>query len=340
MLTQHPGSGFTIWFTGMAVAGKRTLAKAVAERLRRIEKAVEYIDGPEWEQFIGRGPGETKEERTALMRRTGFAARVVTRAGGFAVVAQVSPYRETREGLRREIGRFLEVFVDCPIETLLQRDSGGLYHKAMRGEIRNFIGVTDPYEPPAAPEVRYDSSKMTPDEGAALVLEALVREGGLTPTEAGLARTPRKEKKPRGGKAPSPILFTAAMLQLPKPQPRPEPRPAAKASPAKPEVKAAPAKPEVKAATKAPAKPEAKAPAKAAAKPEAKAPAKVAPAKAPAKTTAKPEAKAPVKPAAKPAPAKAPVKAAAPAKAPAKPAPAKAAAKPAAKPAAKAGKKT
>jgi adenylylsulfate kinase len=241
MFAQHPGNGFTIWLTGMQGAGKRSLAREVANRLRRLGKPVEMLEGADWDVFLGKGPGSTKEERNAIVRRNGFISRVITRAGGFAIVAQISPYRETREAMRREIGRFLEVFVDCPdIMVLMNRDTTGQYMKAMKGEIPNFIGITDPYEPPSMPEVRYDSSKQTVDDGAQLILEALVREGVLEPSDVGLSRMPSKkdkEKKPR--KPPANIQFTAANLVLPKPAPpRPEPVKAAPAKAAAPAVAA------------------------------------------------------------------------------------------------------
>lgn len=312
MFAQHPGTGFTLWLTGMQGAGKRSLAREVANRLRRLGKPVELLEGADWDVFLGKGPGSSKEERNAIIRRNGFISRVITRAGGFAIVPQISPYRETREAMRREIGRFLEVFVDCPdIMVLMNRDTSGQYQKAMKGEIPNFIGITDPYEPPSAPEVRYDSSKQTVDDGAAMILEALVREGVLQPSDIGLSRMPKKKEEEKKGKKPPPnIQFTAANLVLPKaPPPKPEP---VKAAPAKPAAAAVPAKaagkaPEAKKgdAKAAAKKPEPVAAKKGEAKKADKKPAaavKVAPKKVAAKT-AKPDKKAekPAKKAEKPA---------------------------------------
>lgn len=292
MYGEHTGTGMTVWLTGMQGAGKRSLAREVANRLRRMGKPVEVLDGPEWEKFIGKGPGTTKEDRNAIVLRAGFVARALTRAGGIVLVPQVSPYREIREALRRDIGRFIEVFVDCSIQALMDRDTSGQYERAMRGEIRNFIGVTDPYEPPAMAEVRYDSSKQRIDDGADEVMEALVREGVLEPSDLGLTSLEPKPKPKKSKKAPEPILFAAEALTLPAPsarEPEPEPAPVApKAEPKAAATRAAPAKTAAKTSSK---KPAAKKPAARAAP---KAAAKAAPARrsAPAKTTKAPAKKA------------------------------------------------
>ena len=222
MYAHDPGTGFTIWLTGMPLAGKRAVARALVERLRRLGRPVELLEGPEWAMFLGENPGATPEARKAICRRAGFLARMVTRAGGFAIVPLISPYRETREGLRREIGRFLEVYVDCPFETLIKRDTKGEYAAAMRGDITDFIGITDPYEPPAAPEVRLDTARSSPDESATRILEALVREGALPPGDIGLSAAPPKEVRKGSGKVPEPILFTAEMLRMPPVEEEPD----------------------------------------------------------------------------------------------------------------------
>lgn len=213
----QPRGGFTIWITGMQASGKSTLASAIVEQLRRLDKPVELLEGEEWEQFIGQGPGETKEEREALTRRSGFIARAITRAGGIAVVVQVSPSRELRDQLRREIGRFLEVFVDCEFETLLKRDKSDLYRRALKREVLNVIGVDYPYDMPMNPDVRYDSAKQTPEQGAAAVIARLNYEGALTDEEVRSLHLPEvAEEKPksRSKKTPVSILFTPEMLKL------------------------------------------------------------------------------------------------------------------------------
>jgi len=309
MFSQPAGSGYTVWFTGMQGAGKRTVAMEVANRLRLADRPVEVLAGDDWEIFIGKGPGATPEERNAVVRRAGFLARAITRAGGFALVPMVSPYREARDVVRREIGRFMEVFVDCPTETLMARDRTGLYLKALRGEIRNFIGVTDPYEPPAAPEVRIDTSRQSIDEAAAAVIEALVREGALQPGDAGMTRRPRKADR-RAGKRPAvppPPIRLADTMALP---PRAPPRSSAKAAEtgkptasAPPPAAARPAAPAPKPATEKQAAKPAPAPARTPEKPKpAPAKALARPAPAPAKAPAPEKIVPPKPPAAKPAP--------------------------------------
>jgi adenylyl-sulfate kinase len=146
--------GFTLWFTGLSGAGKSTLSQAVGDELRRRGRSVERLDGDEVRQRLSRGLGFSKEDRDENIRRIGYVARLLSRSGAVAIAAAISPYRDVRDEIRREHDApFVEIFVDCPIDALVKRDPKGLYAKALRGEIANFSGISDPYEPPVSPEI-------------------------------------------------------------------------------------------------------------------------------------------------------------------------------------------
>jgi len=154
---QH--KGFTLWFTGLSGAGKSTISERIYKRLRNEGAKVELLDGDIVRTHLSKGLGFSKEDRDTNVRRIGFVSELLSRNGVIALVAAISPYREVREELRGVIGNFVEVHVHCPIEVLAERDVKGLYKKALAGEIGSFTGVSDPYEPPANPEVTVDSSK-------------------------------------------------------------------------------------------------------------------------------------------------------------------------------------
>jgi adenylyl-sulfate kinase len=151
--------GFTLWFTGMSGAGKSTVSERVLERLRTCGAKVELLDGDVVRTHLSKGLGFSREDRDTNIRRIGFVCELLSRNGVIAVVAAISPYRAVREEVRSRIEHFVEVYVHCPIEVLAERDVKGLYKKALAGEIPNFTGVSDPYEPPANPEVTIDSSR-------------------------------------------------------------------------------------------------------------------------------------------------------------------------------------
>src|SRR4029077_13419593 len=140
--------GVTVWFTGLSGAGKSTISTALAEELRRRGRPVEILDGDVVRENLSKGLGFSREDRDTNIRRIGFVAELLTRHGVVVLVAAISPYRETRDEVRARIGHFVEVHVDCPLDELVQRDVKGLYKRALAGEIDNFTGVSDPYEPP------------------------------------------------------------------------------------------------------------------------------------------------------------------------------------------------
>jgi adenylyl-sulfate kinase len=153
---QH--KGFTLWFTGLSGAGKSTISERIFERLRAQGAKVELLDGDVVRTHLSKGLGFSKEDRDTNIRRIGFVCELLSRNGVIALVAAISPYRAVREEVRATLENFVEVYVHCPIEVLAERDVKGLYKKALAGEIQSFTGVSDPYEPPANPEVAVDSS--------------------------------------------------------------------------------------------------------------------------------------------------------------------------------------
>jgi adenylyl-sulfate kinase len=167
------GKGVTLWFTGLSGAGKTTLARIVENELRNRGHKVEVLDGDVVRTNLSKGLGFSKEDRDANIRRIGFVCNLLTRNEVIAIAAAISPYRDIRDEVRRDIGAFVEVFVKCPIDVLAERDVKGLYKKALAGEIKNFTGIDDPYEEPLAPEVVVETDRETPEQSAARILAKL-----------------------------------------------------------------------------------------------------------------------------------------------------------------------
>ena len=176
--------GFTLWFTGLSGAGKSTLAGRVAEELRRRGMKIEILDGDEVRTNLSKGLGFSKEDRDTNIRRIGYVCKLLTRNGVVAISAAISPYREVRDHNREQIGSFVEVYVTCSIEELTRRDVKGLYKKALAGEVKNFTGVSDPYEPPLTPEVTVDTERQREAESLRAILDYLERAGWIPSVEA------------------------------------------------------------------------------------------------------------------------------------------------------------
>jgi adenylyl-sulfate kinase len=183
-MTQHSTlqKGFTLWFTGLSGSGKTTLAKALEPELRRRGLKVERLDGDIVRQSLTRDLGFSKEDRDRNIERVTFVAKLLTRNGVATLCSFISPYIERRKQSRQEIGSFVECYVECPLEVLVERDVKGLYGKAMAGEIENFTGVSDPYEPPPGPEITVNSATQSVEESVAIILRRL-QELGYLPSE-------------------------------------------------------------------------------------------------------------------------------------------------------------
>ncbi len=174
--------GFTLWFTGLSGAGKTTVAEIVEKQLRERLGVVEVLDGDIVRTNLSKGLGFSREDRDTNVLRIGFVANLLTRNGVGVIVSAISPFKEVRDQVRREIGDdFIEIFVDAPVEVCAERDVKGLYKKAYSGEIPQFTGVSDPYEPPAAPELTLKTNEEEPEDSARRVIAKLEELGYLEP---------------------------------------------------------------------------------------------------------------------------------------------------------------
>ncbi len=171
--------GFTLWFTGLSGVGKSTLSTLVAAELRRRGVKVEILDGDEVRTNLSKGLGFSKEDRDTNIKRIGYVCKLLTRNGVVAISAAISPYKDIRDYNRQQIGNFVEVYVKCSIEALTRRDVKGLYKKALAGELPNFTGVSDPYEPPTSPEITVDSEHQTVQESLQAILNHLEHHGWI-----------------------------------------------------------------------------------------------------------------------------------------------------------------
>lgn len=173
--------GFTLWFTGLPCSGKTVVADRVAEILKKKELKVERLDGDIVRQSLTRDLGYSRKDRDENIRRVTFVAKLLTRNGVAVLTSFISPYREIRAHARQEIGNFVEVYVKCPLEVCMKRDVKGMYQKAIRGEVKEFTGISDPYEEPLNPEVILETDKETVEESASRVIQTLNDLGYLEP---------------------------------------------------------------------------------------------------------------------------------------------------------------
>jgi len=178
-------NGFVVWFTGLSAAGKTTVANIVEAELEQRGLVVDHLDGDIVRTHLSKGLGFSKEDRDTHIERVGWVASRLTRQGGAVITAAISPYEATRQQARdwvEPVGTFVEVFVKASVDECARRDVKGLYEKAFKGEIKEFTGVSDPYEEPVSPELVVDTEELEPEEAAAVVV-AKLEELGLVPAE-------------------------------------------------------------------------------------------------------------------------------------------------------------
>ena len=169
----NDNTGFTLWFTGLSGAGKSTIAEIVGPELERRGILVDHLDGDVVRTNLSKGLGFSREDRDTNILRIGFVAKLLTRHGAGVIVAAISPYRETRDMVREMIGDgFVEVYVATSLDECARRDVKGLYAKACAGEIKEFTGVSDPYEAPLNAEIVVETEGRSAEESAADVIAA------------------------------------------------------------------------------------------------------------------------------------------------------------------------
>ncbi len=184
LLESHPPrhkQGVCVWFTGLSGAGKSTIANALTAMLLEHGRQITLLDGDVVRTHLSKGLGFSKEDRDANILRIGFVAGEIVHHHGSAVCAAISPYRKTRNEVRKMVGaeQFIEVFVNTPLEVCEGRDIKGMYAKARRGEIKGFTGIDDPYEEPLDPEIMLETEGCTPEENARKIIVYLQERGFL-----------------------------------------------------------------------------------------------------------------------------------------------------------------
>lgn len=227
-------TGFTVWLTGMLGAGKSTLAQYIEARMRQVGRKVEILDEDDLQDDLWKEiEGDTKEERMTIARRLGFVADALTRNGVATLVACASPDKQSRDENRRRIQRYIEVYVDCPTDELIKRDTTGKYKKALAGEIPNFVGITEPYQPPSSAEVIVHTNLEDIEAGGLKVFQSLLDLSYMTADELKVITGTKMKanpnpKKQKPGKPAKPVKAAAAATK-----PAKAPKEAKAAKPAK-----------------------------------------------------------------------------------------------------------
>lgn len=165
--------GFVLWFTGLSQAGKTTIADEVYKILKEKGLNVERLDGDIVRQSLTKDLGFTKEDRNKNIERVTFIAKLLSRNGVAVLASFISPYKKTREKIKKEVNNYIEIFCNCPLEICETRDTKGLYKKARKGEIDNFTGISDPYEKPENPDIEIKTDELSVNEGVDKIIKFL-----------------------------------------------------------------------------------------------------------------------------------------------------------------------
>jgi adenylyl-sulfate kinase len=172
-MTNVKDQGCTLWFTGLSGSGKSTLAEYLTPILKECGKRVEILDGDEVRENLSKGLGFSKEDRDTNIRRIGYVAGLLSRNGVVAITAAISPYKDVRNEVRAKTTNFVEVYAECPIDVLEERDTKGLYKKAKAGIIKNFTGISDPYEAPEKADIVVKTHEESIEQSAKKILDYL-----------------------------------------------------------------------------------------------------------------------------------------------------------------------
>ena len=176
-------SNCVIWLTGLSASGKTTIAEALTDDLKTLGHRVEHLDGDLVRKMFP-GTGFSREERDRHIKRVGYLAALLEKHDVCVVASFISPYREARDFVRTQCRNFIEVYVSTPLEECERRDPKGLYIKARSGEISNFTGISDPYEPPEKPEIEIDTTGLTVEETVEQILDKLTGILSTDPTSS------------------------------------------------------------------------------------------------------------------------------------------------------------
>ncbi len=178
-MCEHEQKGVTLWFTGLPCSGKSAIADKLAGILKDLKYRVERLDGDIVRKSLTKDLGFSRADRDTNIRRVTFVAKLLTRNDVFVLTSFISPYRDIRAEARAEIGSFVEVYTKCALDICIARDVKGMYQKAIEGKIKEFTGISDPYEEPEHPEILLETDKETLDESVAKVLSYLEKNGYL-----------------------------------------------------------------------------------------------------------------------------------------------------------------